>query len=253
MSKTAFKDSIEVIGIPIHLIFMFFLNVFCLVLLAFMNAKEEKRKISLTENTHAEQFRALVTSVRSDRHDLNNHLTVIAGLIKIGKYSPAADYIKNVVGDVQINNEALNIKNPVLSSMLYTKMDKYSKEQIPFILNIKSEAFTNKLSSTDLIRLISNLLDNAYEATMEMPKEEQKIVLTMTETKDAYLLTVKNSSLNKSLDDKFFELGYSTKSVHNRGYGLTIIQEITKKYNGILKSSSEDSLIVIEVQLPRSK
>ncbi|MFA9557650.1 sensor histidine kinase [Evansella sp. AB-rgal1] len=253
-SIVIFEDNITIIGVPVHLLFMMMLNILCLVLLAVTAIREQKRKISLTENTHEEQFQALVTSVRSDRHDLNNHLTVVAGLIKLNKFPSAASYIDNIVGEVQITNRALQISNPILSSMLYTKMGNYAKEQIPFELAIESETFAAKLSSTDFIRLLSNLLDNAHDATVELPKEKHKIVLAMTENDRGYQLTIKNTSIHTTFNEKFLEMGYSTKSQGNRkrGYGLAIINQITQKYHGELKITNENSLVVIEIHLPRS-
>lgn len=252
VSMVAFNDSIELLGIPIHLILIFILNISSLIILAIIAKKEEKRKVSITETTHEKQYQALVTSVRSDRHDLNNHLTVIAGLIKLNNYVAVTSYVNDVVGDVKINNKVLSVRNPILSSMLFTKMTTCQTEKVPFKVDITSEAFSQKMSSTDLIRLLSNLIDNAYEATIELPKERQQIILNMREDRHYDILTVKNSSTCKRLDERFFEVGFSTKSTSNRGYGLTIIKQIIKKYNGILEIKTEESMIVLEILLPRS-
>lgn len=252
VSVTIYKDNFDVFGIPIHLVFMFFLSIGSLFLLVFLLQKEEKRMITFTEETHKEQFEALVTSVRSDRHDLNNHLTVIAGLIKLENYSAASDYICGVVGDVKINNQVLSIKNPILSAMLFVMMSKFQKEQVPFALTISDESITDVLSTTDLIRLLTNLLDNAYEATRKLAKGEQQISLDMSITNNAHLLEVTNSCKHR-FHSKFLEAGYSTKLNKNSGFGLEIVQEITKKYDGNLSISVKNSLITFKISLPIKK
>lgn len=255
-SIIGFKDSetIVLLGIPIHIILIILLNIGSLILLAKILKNEQNRIIQFTEATHEEQFRSLVTSVRSDRHDLNNHLTVIAGLIKIGNFTSVASYIDEIIGEVKINNFALTINNPILASILYSKMDLYQKQRVPFTTNIASEAITNRISSTDLIRLISNLLDNAYEATRLLPQESQNIVFEMTEGNQDYTITVKNSSSLKKLDPNILEMGHTTKSSgerKSRGYGLSIIQDIAKKYGGKLTINREDSFIVFSISVPK--
>lgn len=254
-SLVALNDQLEVFGIPIHLIMIFLLNIASLLLLAKLYMNEEKRMIQFTESTHEEQFRALVASVRSDRHDLNNHLTVIAGLIKINNYTSAANYIDEIIGEVKINNKALLIQNAVLASILFTKMELYQKQQIPFVTNIESEGITSKLSSTDLIRLISNLLDNAYDATMEVAKEFQKVVIELSENKHYYTIIVKNSSKHESLPEQLLEEGRTTKTTDKRarGFGLSIIQEVTKKYGGTIDIQNENSLIVFHLSFPKGE
>ena len=85
--------------------------------------------------------------------------------MEIGSYNTAASYIRELIGDIRINNQALNISNPILASMLFSKMETFKKKHVAFKINILTEDLGNILSSTDLIRLLSNLLDNAYDAT----------------------------------------------------------------------------------------
>ncbi|MDT8860749.1 GHKL domain-containing protein [Alkalihalobacillus sp. MEB130] len=243
--------ALDIIGIPIHLIFVVILNILSLYILGKIFKREEKRKVYNTESTHVEEFRSLVTSVRSDRHDLNNHLTVISGLMKIKKYDAADKYIQEMIGHININNKALTIKNPILSSMLFSKMDRYQKADIPFSVNIANEEIETILSSTDLIRLISNLLDNAYEATLEMPNAERKIGLEIVKVNESVKLIVKNTSILKKITENHFKIGYSTKSELDRGYGLAIIQEVTEKYNGFLHVATKDNEVTIEITFPK--
>lgn len=254
VSTIVFKEELYVIGVPIHLIFVVLLNVISLFLLGKIYRREMAQKIKFTESTYEKQFQSLVASVRSDRHDLNNHLTVIFGLLNIKNYDATANYIKDLIGDIQINNQVLNISNAILASMLFSKMEKFKKENIIFKLHILTEEIVDTLSSTDLIRLLSNLLDNAYDATMELPKEERTIALEFLEIQGKLAIIVKNSSQLKEFDSSFFEIGYSTKSKESnksRGYGLAIIQEITKKYRAVLNIKVEEQLVCFEFLFPK--
>jgi two-component system, LytTR family, sensor histidine kinase AgrC len=249
ISMVLFQDNLlNVIGVPIHLIIVILLNFLSLFILASIYKREEKRKIYDAESTHVEEFRSLVSSVRSDRHDLNNHLTVISGLIKINNYEAANKYITEMIGDIRINNKALAINNPILASMLYSKMDTYKNEGITFNITITSESIVNLLSSTDLIRLLSNLLDNAYEATLELPVIQRLVQLEMLELDKNIILKVCNSAVMKEINDDYFKIGKSSKSQSgNRGYGLGIIRKIINKYNGTLLIDTKDNLVSFEI------
>ncbi len=243
------NTTLHIFGVPVHLIFVVLLNFVSLYVLSKVYKKEEERKIAASESTHVDEFRSLVASVRSDRHDLNNHLTVISGLMKINNFDAANSYINEMVGEIRINNKALTIENPVLASMLYSKMDKCHREKIPFNISIESEEIVKILPSTDLIRLISNLLDNAYEATMELPIEARTIQLNIQSGKEIKVI-VQNSANQNEISDEHFESGFSTKE-ENRGYGLSIIREITEKYNGTLQIDTRDYLVIFEIRFPK--
>ncbi|WP_280770050.1 sensor histidine kinase [Salipaludibacillus daqingensis] len=252
ISIAGLKDNaLDIIGVPVHLIFVVLLNILSLYILGKIFKRDEKRKVYNAESTHVKEFQSLVTSVRSDRHDLNNHLTVISGLMKIKNFDAADKYIQEMIGNININNKALTIKNPILSSMLYSKMDKYQRAGIPFSVNIVNEEIETILSSTDLIRLISNLLDNAYEATLEMPNAERKIELEIVKVNETVKLVVRNTSILKEITENHFKNGYSTKSISDRGYGLAIIQEVTEKYNGYLEVDTKDNVVSIEISFSK--
>ncbi|UTW70177.1 GHKL domain-containing protein [Anaerobacillus sp. HL2] len=81
---------------------------------------------------------------------------------------------------------------------MFTKMNAFRKEEVPFETNnITSRSIAEVISSTDLIRLVSNLLDNAYEATIELPKKHKKLFFRCLEDDQYHHLIVKNSSQYK--------------------------------------------------------
>ncbi|WP_272479924.1 sensor histidine kinase [Aquibacillus koreensis] len=254
-SMVNFHEVFRILGVPIYLFIVVILNIASLYILGKIFRKEERRNIKNSENTHVEQFNSLVASVRSDRHDLNNHLTVISGLIQIKKYEAANDYIEQMIGDIHINNKVLTVKNPILASMLFPKMTQYHKNGIHLELNIENEADINILSSTDLIRLISNLLDNAFDATLEISNSKERFIsLYIDETEEKLIIIVQNTTIQTNLSNKFFEAGYSTKSDSgNRGFGLAIIEEIIKKYNGTHDITTKDQLLTFKICFPKVK
>ncbi|WP_066054256.1 sensor histidine kinase [Robertmurraya korlensis] len=244
------KETTFILGVPASMIIVILLNIVSLFIIGKIYQTETKQKVQLTETTHEEEFHSLVASVRSDRHDLNNHLTVISGLLKIGNYTDTENYVKELIGDIQVNNQVLKIHHPILASVLFTKMEKFKRDHIVFSQNIQSEKIMETISSTDFIRLMSNLLDNAYDATMELPVDQRKISLEMKELHGNFIIEVKNSSKLKNFDETLFQNEHSTKpreQSKSRGFGLSIIREITHKYNGDLQVKIDEELVCFKI------
>lgn len=250
-SKIIFRDEIYMLGIPIYLLLAIILDILSLFLLGNIYQRYMEQKVKLTESTHEEQNRTLIESVKADHHDLKNHLTVISGLLAIESYDIVTDYVNDLIGDAHVNSQILNIQNPVLASLFMAKMDDFKKNHVQLKLNIASEKIVERMSSTDLIRLVSNLLDNAYDATMEMPIDQRYIWIDFIEHDNQQTLIIKNSSVLTEFDHSFFEMGHSSKSRNgqSRGFGLSIIQNIVKKYHGELDVQSENHQVCFKVQL----
>lgn len=237
VSLTVYKtyDHIKILGFPIHFILIVVLIFVSFFLLKQMYQSEIVKAVEFTETTHFEQFNSLMTSIRSERHDINNHLTVIHGLIKTKNIDHAEKYIHTLVKDVHLNNVSLQIKNPILSSLIFSKLSLAQTKGVELKLAINSEEVFTRFTSTDLIRLFSNLLDNAIEATMELPKEERKISLAVTQQGNHHAIIVENSSTLFEFSPNMLKPGISSKSSkdnHHKGFGLSIIQEIVKQYDG---------------------
>lgn len=121
------KETTFILGVPASMFIVILLNIASLFIIGTIYQRETKQKVQLTETTHEKEFHSLVASVRSDRHDLNNHLTVISGLLKIGNYTETENYVKELIGDIQVNNHVLKINNPILASVLFYENGKVQK------------------------------------------------------------------------------------------------------------------------------
>ena len=96
------------------------------------------------------------------------------------------------------------------------------------------------------VEFFANLLDNAITATQMLQKEEKKITVICREKKDGIYIKCEN----------LFEPQRKRKLSRNdgitHGYGLKIIQEISKKYHGSFtieqKNNQFIALVVLKTQ-----
>ncbi|MEY4480534.1 MAG: hypothetical protein RLZZ267_1212 [Bacillota bacterium] len=235
---------------PFTIILIMFLTITLFIVLVRANEADVKTKVSFTERTFERQFKSLVTSVRSDRHDMNNHLSVVAGLIQLGNMEAASSYIRELIGDINITNAAMLIRNPILSAILFSKLSECKKNNIHVELETIDESALEGISSTDTVRLLTNLFDNAFDEVINMDKSMRRIRIEMKCFETQNIVRVTNTTSLLAFDTNNLNLDRTTKTPHTtRGYGLAIINEIVQKHNGVLDVTILDGEISFTIYL----
>ncbi|MFJ7952534.1 sensor histidine kinase [Lysinibacillus sp. NPDC096418] len=207
--------------------------------------KEMAKEVGVTEDTYQGEIKTLITSVSSLRHDFINHIQVIHGLLQLGETKQAQQYLSSLSKEVQpIRSLKLNVEHPGLSILLQTKKIAAQNNNIDIDFTISRNSF-EKIKTTDLIKVLSNLIDNAIDATIELPEGERKITICCTADDARYEFKVTNTGPTIVEKDQIFKQGFSTKSAEQgkiRGQGLFIVKEIVSKYNGEISISSTQDL-----------
>jgi sensor histidine kinase regulating citrate/malate metabolism len=236
---------------PITIIFVLVSNIVLFANAWLLNREEARRQVEETELVLQEKFQSLVASVRSDRHDMNNHLTVISGLTQLKKNDSASQYIQKLLGDINVNNEILQVHDPVLASLIFAAYSKFNASNIQFNVEIGSYLIVEKLSMTDLVRLISNLLDNAFEEVLQQFGQERQISISITEDTQGIQLIVTNPTNAVDFDEKWLEMnGSSRGDSEQRGYGLSIIQDVVRRYEGDIQFKIDHGAFIAHVTFP---
>ena len=251
IKETALQDNIYFLAFSGILIII---AIVCVVLLQNWYRKEVAQEVDSTESTYQKEIKTLIASVSSLRHDYINHIQVIHGLLNIGETEQASKYVSSLFKDVQVvESIKLSLDHPGLAILLQTKKLASQNHQIDMDITVDSNPF-DKIKTIDLINILSNIIDNAIEATIELPEEERKIAVCCKADESYYTFYIKNTGQKILDNDDIFKQGYSTKTVESeriRGQGLFIVNETVKKYNGAitLDTISEKETIAI-VKIP---
>lgn len=210
-----------------------------------MVSKEVAKEVGATEDTYQAEIKTLITSVSSLRHDFTNHIQVLHGLLQLEKTEQAKQYLSSLSKEVQaIKSLKLNIDHPGLSILLQTKKLTAQNHNIDMDFTISQNDF-NKIKTTDLIKILSNLIDNAIDAAVELPEGQRKIMICCTADEVQYEFKITNTGPNIVDADHIFKQGFSTKRHEQgriRGQGLFIVKEIVHKYNGHISIDSSKHL-----------
>jgi two-component system, LytTR family, sensor histidine kinase AgrC len=215
--------------------------------------KEVAKEIVDTEDTYQTEIRTLISSVQSLRHDFINHIQVLHGLLKLGKPEKALEYLSSLFKEVQsIESVKLNIDNPGLSVLLQTKKLSAENHNIDINFTVSNESF-GTIKTIDLIKILSNLIDNAIDAAIELPEGERKINIVCKADSNHYLFRITNTGPKITDKESIFKSGYSTKKAEQgkiRGQGLFIVKEVVNKYDGHITIKSTEIETTVTVGIP---
>jgi two-component system, LytTR family, sensor histidine kinase AgrC len=219
--------------------------------------RELTMEVGETEYTYQAEFDSLLSSVRSLRHDYSNHIQVLHGLLKIESYDQALAYLTALSKEVHsIQSIKLDTVNQGLGVLLETKKLAAQNYGIEAKVTVSDDPF-DLIKTTDLIKILSNLIDNAIEASLELPEEKRKLSVSCLTGEGLYMFTVTNTGppINAWDKEKIFESGFSTKKPEKgktRGQGLFIVKEITSRYGGHVTIESHNSITSAKVAIPVS-
>ncbi|MBQ2798233.1 MAG: sensor histidine kinase [Ruminiclostridium sp.] len=166
------------------------------------------------------------------RHDIKNHLYSVSSLLENGEYEKA----KEMLSEINISADKLQPSlhqttgNGLIDAMIAYKAAvcegnniffEYSLETLPEIT----------LSSSAVSSVLSNLLDNAIEASMSAESPEVRIKVFMY--KDYFTVIVKNTFSRVRKKDDTLVTDKDNKEYH--GLGMEIVKELCKENGGFYK------------------
>lgn len=199
----------------------------------------------------------MISVLKNHRHDFQNHLQVIMGLVQLGRNDGAVSYIKEVVQSLRQSSTAANIKNIDIAALFVTKQNQAEERGIRLELEMGSDLGGLAVPAADISRIIGNLVDNAFDAVEELDNPREKVVkVSFREDESHFIISVLNDRplIPEEIQGKIFQAGFSTKGMGGTGLGLAIVQELTEKHGGSVHLVSKaDTGTVFTLRFPKNK
>ena len=147
------------------------------------------KKVAAFENEilqkHYAEVENMYKKMRGWRHDYRHHIQTMKVHASNGEYAEIDKYLDMLDEDLTNVETVIRTGNRMADAILNSKLSLAMEKQI----RVKAEAqipVSLTISELDLCTVISNLLDNAIDACMELPVEERLIRIYM-EMKGSYL------------------------------------------------------------------
>lgn len=208
---------------------------------------EIQNKYNLILNEYIEKLRA-------SEHEYKNHLNVIYSTLQIGDYDEVSKIIKKYIEDIRYKDtltKLMTIDNIILRALIYSKICEAEKVDVKIKYSVNNSLKDIKISQSDMVIVLTNLLNNAIEAAKESSNRLVELYIDEDySTNGKHIITVKNTvkDMNELNISSMFSQGYSTKS-SSRGYGLYNVQKIVSTNKGNILMETNNDMLSVEIHI----
>lgn len=204
-----------------------------------------ERQLHLIEQQHREQlvrqqmeyqaiyYKGLAEKQRISNkamHDLKNELLGIRDLL-CANASQGMEKLNDICAAAFSAQSMVLTGNDTLDGLISMKQQQMTERGIAFDPSVHMVQ-KNTVDTLDLCVVLGNLLDNAIEATEQLPSDmSRQISMTVTQVNNYLSLTITNT-VAAPLKIERDGLKTTKAEQEQHGFGVKSVQEIAEKYNG---------------------
>ena len=202
------------------------------------------------------RIRQYAEALRSQAHEYANKLHTIAGLISLDAKQEALDLIGQ---ETKEHQELLtwlkeSVADPVVAGCILGKFNRANELGLTLEIDEGSQLhqLPSHIESQQMVTLIGNLIDNAFDASLSGHSEEVR--LSMTDMGSDIIIEVEDDGegIDPNKINNLFTSGVSSKG-EGRGIGLFLVQETIEALGGhITVEASHSGGSRFTLYLPRS-
>jgi nitrogen fixation/metabolism regulation signal transduction histidine kinase len=229
----------------------------------------QESAVKLAQSEREEAWREMAKQVA---HEIKNPLTPMRLTVQSfeRRFDPEDPNIKEKLREYsQSLIQQIDVMSSIASAFSdFAKMPTQKREKIDVVAIVKlaleifnedyiSYSFTDStlianLDKTQLIRIVTNLVTNATQATKGVEKPKIQVQVS-TENESIKIAVLDNGKgIENSVKHLIFEPKFTTKS-SGMGLGLPMIKKIIEAYNGsIAFTSSKKEGTIFTVTLPKN-
>ncbi|MGE5397988.1 MAG: sensor histidine kinase [Chitinophagales bacterium] len=212
----------------------------------------ELKTISSAEDTVSNHLIYYVNSIRSRRHDMNNHLQIISGLANTDQIQELNDYIKELGQESFFYSQLMKVDNPFIGALLNAKA--VAAEMKNVSLNVQIDVALTDLRGRilEIVRILGNLVDNAIEAAEQNEGEDRWVRVSTYEISPFIAFEVANHGVIEAENTaSLFQPGVTSKDKYHSGLGLYSAQELAGKLHGHIQLTTEANQVKFTFLIPK--
>lgn len=201
-----------------------------------------------------DNVRGLTDALRAQHHEFANRLHALAGLLELGCYDDALDYLTELRGGQATLADSIRdrVSNPLVVGLLLGKSTVADERGVRLVLTEDSRLGEQSAKERALVTILGNLIDNAMDAaaggpgtptvTVDLRDDDARITLVVSDT---------GPGIPPGASARVFTDGFTTKTSHarRRGLGLALVHRLVQRLGGTV-SVSEGPGAVFTVVLP---
>lgn len=188
-----------------------------------------------------QQLKTNIEVINMKAHDMKHQLE---------KYQDklTQEEVESIRYSIEVYDKNINTGNSVLDTVLYTESLICQKNHIKFTYLCDGTKL-DRIPSSQLYYLLSNILDNAIEASLEVEEEKNRIISFNIKEKNNQIVI---QECNYFIGERKIANGLikTNKTEEHHGYGLKSIRMIVEDNNGKMAIRTENNMFFLIVNLP---
>jgi len=182
-------------------------------------------------------------NMRILKHDVQNHLSVIFGLIKQNKNEECIEYLEEINSLLSTDKVIAKSGNIVIDSIINFKLYELERNHTRINVSLKIPNEIN-IPSFDIATIVGNLLDNAIEGAITI-SENRFISVSIIQNKGILSLRIQNSFDGVIKEDNGKILSRKRGFV-TTGTGMERVLKVINVYDGLLEYETQDNTFIVK-------
>ncbi|HEU4723591.1 MAG TPA: GAF domain-containing protein [Gemmatimonadaceae bacterium] len=202
-------------------------------------------------------LRLLVRALQAQSHEHANRLHAISGLLALDLIDDAKQLLTTLEGLHVGTSDAVaeRVRVPIVAALALAETAIAAQRGIKMSLSEDSRLtrLPSTLSDTQLVTILGNLLDNAFDAASAAPSDAREVYLRVTDAGADTLLEVGNrGDAPPDAGAGLFDRGFSLKPGH-AGVGLSLVRDAVDAAMGDIEIAHRDGWTTFRVFVPNDE
>lgn len=193
-----------------------------------------------------------IESLKKMRHDMRSQYQYMRILLKNKDYEALDKFFNDMLEDSFAPLNFVNCGNNAVSGVINMELPKAKEANIQLDHSLLVPSTLN-IPDFELMRFLTNIIDNAIEATFRDQIENARVSIKIQYQEPFLFVTVTNPIAGSPDVEKRMIKGTSKEDKKLHGYGKKIINEIIQKYHGESSTKIEDNVFIYSAMLRLEK
>ena len=248
---TLYTGRILQIYIVVSLVLLIILALFYTLFLLMANSlnrnarlQQENYLLSIQQERYTNLCNA-IEETRQARHDMRHHFLQLSSMAEAGDLEKIKEYLYNVIQKIPTMHMHF-CKNQVIDSVISYYCALAERNTIPFHVQIDLPAQIS-VDETDFCLVLSNLLENALEASLKTAKFRQRIDIKIYRHASNLVLIQIENAFDGKIQQKH-GIFLSSKRNEN-GIGIQSVRHIVEKTGGGCDFTYDNGIFTAKIML----
>lgn len=210
--------------------------------------KQQSERILQEQKNTLEAQLGSQKNIRKMRHDMKGYVATLSGLLTDRKVDEALTYLKGVEAEMDTMTRQF-CANPYINAVFVHYFGKF--EDLGTECSVDIQIGKEELPYMELCQILSNGLENAYDALKGLEKEKRRVSVHMRYNRDYLLIQIRN----RCREDLYVvqgELPATDKEGLDHGFGLATIKEAAESLDGEIFCYTEDGDFILNVMVSKN-